>query len=416
MKSTDRSAFDFTPATGGQAPVPLGPPEANALAAEAVASYADTLPTEATAPLENAAPTEATAPLENAPPTEATAPHENAPPAPYRGGPRTEEGKRNARGNALKHGLTAKTRLPEVLDPGRLDWYVQAFTAEYQPQTATEHVLVQSIAQHATALERIGSMETALLRRGAAAPAIRLEELGEPMPGPEILSSEEIALAAAAGSDEIEKLTRYRVSHEKGFDAAVEALEKCQNRRAARAAGPVPASPALAAPTACAARFPTEDACRQYLSAWARQQPFRCPNCDHDEATWLAAQQRRQCTACRRQVGVRDGTVMANSHVSLPEWFRAIERLVHQPDAKPAEVARAAGIARRETAGRMAKKIRDALASPEASQRLAGLDEVFGRPAAGAPPTSLLDEADDEGPFCETNGFAPSAPDPPGRP
>ncbi len=429
MGHTDNSTFDFAQPAGAPGPidqvasvtstsVPDGldvRPSAALMATGECIVAAGEPPVESCPPATSARPAVAATPDGNGPSTPSPAPQEDAPPDPYRGGPRTEEGKANSRANALKHGLTATVLLPEVLDPGRLDQFVQAFTAEYQPATPTEEALVNQIAQHSTALMRIAQIETALLRVGAAEPVLALLALDEPMPGEGVLTPDEIALAAAVDSDRTDRITRYRVSHAKGFYTALETLEKWQNRRAARAAGPAPASPALAGPTACAARFSSEEACLDYLSAWAREQPFRCPKCGHGEAVWLAAQRRRQCMTCRCQVAVRDGTVMARSHAPLLEWFRAIECVLRRPGATVADVAEAAGIGRRETAGRMAGKIRDALASPEPSQRLAGLDAVFGRPAVGGPTAILLHEADGEGPFCETNCGVPSAPNSPGR-
>ena len=335
-------------------------------------------------------------------------------PAPYHGGPRTAQGKAITRCNALKHGLTATALLPEVLDPTRFDERLAAFTEEYRPQTPTEQALVRRIAYHTMALLRGEEIENALLRLGAAAPQVCLQELGEGMPAEGVLTAEEIALAAAADSEQLDRITRYSTYHEKALDTAIEKLEKRQLRRTTDTAKRADAPAAVAGPPAGAAQFPDEEACTDYLSAWARAQPFCCPECGHGEARWLAAQRRRQCTACGHQAAVRRGTVMAKSRTSLLPWFRAIEYLLRRPNASTPEVAAAAGIGRRETARQVAQKIREALASPEATDRLAGLDTVFGRPAESDPAPLLVHQASGKGSLCETIRPAPVATDLPG--
>jgi ribosomal protein L37AE/L43A len=132
-------------------------------------------------------------------------------------------------------------------------------------------------------------------------------------------------------------------------------------------------------------KFTTEHECETYLLARMRETPFRCPRCGHESASWLAARRVWQCDECRRQTGLRAGTILERSRVSLLAWFSTIECVIADPSASLAVIAAAAGLSRMTTLRDMVWRIRDALASSAASQRLAGLDVYFGnRPRAAS--------------------------------
>ncbi len=329
------------------------------------------------------------------------------PPTRLRGGPNTPEGKRRSRGNALKHGMYAKKLLPEVLGHECVDGKIRDYLEEFNPQTPVEEHYVKAMARHAAALEQLGEIEGAVLRKGAVGALAVSQCLGSDCglgraSGRTGWTEEDIMLAGAAGGNDLDRVTRARRAHERGMKEAQQQFEAHRQHRLAAAGpaapGPFP-PPAGAACVAsdgaterlAATRFPDEDACAEYLAEWARRQPFRCPDCQHDRAKWIAVREckesRWQCSNCRRQVRMRHGTVLAESHLPLRTLFLAIECLLLHPDATNAEVAEAAGIRRRGTAGRIAKKIRGALGSPGASRCLAGLDAVFLEAAIRPPPT-----------------------------
>jgi hypothetical protein len=80
-------------------------------------------------------------------------------------GRRTEEGKAGTRLNALKHGFTARTVVPDLPqeDPRALDDRTTAWNTEWQPQSAGETELVCRAAQLSWLLDRAGRAETAHL-------------------------------------------------------------------------------------------------------------------------------------------------------------------------------------------------------------------------------------------------------------
>jgi hypothetical protein len=79
-------------------------------------------------------------------------------------GPRTEEGKRQSRGNALRHGLTAETVIDGLEDSEDYRAFEAAVIADYDAQTAVERELVLRLASLLWRLRRIISIETDLLR------------------------------------------------------------------------------------------------------------------------------------------------------------------------------------------------------------------------------------------------------------
>jgi transposase-like protein len=285
---------------------------------------------------------------------------ENWPPTDHaRPGPKTSAGKDQSRRNAITHGLTATTLLPEVLERQLLEDCWLRLVAEYQPASTTEAFFVRELARHEAALARIELIEEAILRRAAQTAEDPLLDDREQVAG------DDLALARAGTSHALEKITRYRVSHERAYARSLSGLRKAQQRRSER-------------PTTAATRkFTTEAECEQYLRDRLLRGACGCPRCHPKSGNWLAQRQRWQCHACRRQVGIRHATVMAGSRVPLLAWFAAIESLLKNPQAAMAELMAATNLSRTATVRTMARKIRAALVASQRSQLLAELDNVF---------------------------------------
>jgi hypothetical protein len=79
-------------------------------------------------------------------------------------GPKTEEGKRHSRRNALRHGLTAETVIEGLEDSEDYRAYETAVVADYDARTAVERELVLRLASLLWRLRRIISIETDLLK------------------------------------------------------------------------------------------------------------------------------------------------------------------------------------------------------------------------------------------------------------
>jgi hypothetical protein len=85
-------------------------------------------------------------------------------------GPRTAAGKQRSSLNALRHGLTAASAVLPSEDQAAYDAHRRGFFDEYQPATPTETQLTQELADTAWRLNRIPSLEAALLDRAANPP------------------------------------------------------------------------------------------------------------------------------------------------------------------------------------------------------------------------------------------------------
>jgi hypothetical protein len=77
-------------------------------------------------------------------------------------GPRTDAGKRVARCNAVRHGLTAETVIGALEDAEDYKAFEAAITADYDAQSAIERELVLRLASLLWRLRRATTMETGL--------------------------------------------------------------------------------------------------------------------------------------------------------------------------------------------------------------------------------------------------------------
>jgi hypothetical protein len=77
-------------------------------------------------------------------------------------GPVTEDGKRRARRNAVRHGLTAETVIGALEDAEDYHAFEMAVAADYDAQSATERELVLRLASVLWRLRRATAMEAGL--------------------------------------------------------------------------------------------------------------------------------------------------------------------------------------------------------------------------------------------------------------
>ncbi|MGB9396955.1 MAG: hypothetical protein WCB32_19455 [Pseudolabrys sp.] len=77
-------------------------------------------------------------------------------------GPRTEEGKRSSRCNAIRHGLTAETVISDLEDRHDYEAFEAAVISDYDAESAVERELVLRLASVLWRLRRATGIETAL--------------------------------------------------------------------------------------------------------------------------------------------------------------------------------------------------------------------------------------------------------------
>jgi hypothetical protein len=78
-------------------------------------------------------------------------------------GPKSVEGKRKSSLNALRHGLTGQIVVMPTEDLQAYQRHLDSLTGEYDPQGATESLLVQALADVSWRLNRVAALETNLL-------------------------------------------------------------------------------------------------------------------------------------------------------------------------------------------------------------------------------------------------------------
>jgi hypothetical protein len=79
-------------------------------------------------------------------------------------GPKTEQGKRRSRRNAVRHGLTAETVISALEDSDDYRAFEGTITADYDAQTAVERELVLRVASLLWRIRRATAIETDLLQ------------------------------------------------------------------------------------------------------------------------------------------------------------------------------------------------------------------------------------------------------------
>jgi hypothetical protein len=96
-------------------------------------------------------------------------------------GPRTDSGKQRSSLNALRHGLTAASAVLPSEDQAAYGTHRRGFFDEYQPATPTETQLTQELADTAWRINRIPSLEAALLDRAANPPTDQARQPNQEM-------------------------------------------------------------------------------------------------------------------------------------------------------------------------------------------------------------------------------------------
>lgn len=282
------------------------------------------------------------------------------------GGPKTAAGKQATRRNALKHGLTSRKLLPQVLRKEQVNEHRVNFERQFQPANPTESILAAEMARHATMMELGEQAEGAVLRHGA-------RELSKVILGSAGETSddggerEDAILSAAVSTDALDKFNRYRRGHEKAFFAALNKLREIQSERRERE------KTNAAEMKNRTILFVTEEACEKHLAERFRRADWRCPHCKSAQGSWLQRQNRWECGACHRQVGLRFGTVMQRSQLPLRTWFLAISVMRQNANASTSQLMEILGIRRRGTVRSLMKRITEAMAATDASELLAGI-------------------------------------------
>lgn len=120
-------------------------------------------------------------------------------------------------------------------------------------------------------------------------------------------------------------------------------------------------------------KFPSKDLCIQYIENIRWNGKPRCPYCQSPNDTPLPAEKRHHCNRCNTSFSVTVGTIFHHTHLPLQKWFLAVILIL---DAKEGissrQLARDLNV-NKDTAWRLAVKIREAMTDAEQRTILTGL-------------------------------------------
>ena len=123
------------------------------------------------------------------------------------------------------------------------------------------------------------------------------------------------------------------------------------------------------------ARFPGDEACREYLFRLRWPEGFRCPRCGGGKA-WPVRRVLFECAHCGAQVSVTAGTIFQDTRLPLTLWFRAMWWVTAQKNGASAlGLQRILGLGSYKTAWAWLHKLRRAMVRP-GRERLQGWVEV----------------------------------------
>ena len=158
-----------------------------------------------------------------------TAPNDDSAAArPYRGGPRTPEGRARAAFNALKHGLTGRTVVLPAEDMSAYRQFSQELVESFDPKTPFERQLAQTIADTQWRLNRARSIEDSMLCMGSNVPESAVDA-----DNPQVYSALEQAKAFKEDSKAFANLTLYEQRLHRQQKQAFDQLQQLQSQRKA---------------------------------------------------------------------------------------------------------------------------------------------------------------------------------------
>src|SRR3954470_7598947 len=223
--------------------------------------------------------------------------------------------------------------LPTELGPqGK---FLLAFSNALNPVGAVEQFLIAELSRRAAQTQDCDAALGALRREGEAAFLGVLSTKNR-----NSVSALSLASASVIGSEKHESLMRQGLASSRAFVRALHALREV--RASIRELG----SGSLPHPDS---RFNTEQACCAYLVRRFAYGSCACRQCGAvSEGCFVAARTAWQCARCHAQTGLRCGTCMERSALSLTKWFAAIRIILLSPTVASEELALVLKIDRRQ--------------------------------------------------------------------
>ncbi len=122
-------------------------------------------------------------------------------------------------------------------------------------------------------------------------------------------------------------------------------------------------------------RYPNQEICIAHLEDVRWRGKPRCPYCQSVKTTPITGEQRHHCNTCNTSFSVTVGTIFHHTHLQLQKWFLAVTLILNAKKGISArQLARDLRV-NKDTAWRIAMKIREAMAEQEQRNLLTGLVE-----------------------------------------
>ena len=283
--------------------------------------------------------------------------------------------------NALTREVTSVAATTPIVVPPQLEKtafesLLRDFMDYFQPVGPLETLMVRDLARLAAANEVWFAGVPALQRQRARKMPELLGLLGGD--GDE---EQDSLLAAAVSAPDVQKGEQLAQRNTRTFYQIVRELQQLQAQRKERAQESkhrLPTSP-----------FRTEAACEEHLRKRFERGCYACPRCGCRHGHYLASRRCWECANCKRQIGLRTGTVAADSPLPLVVWLEAIRLLLWRPSLSTKKLAIRLGIDRAATVRNISRRIIAAMAEPNASELLAGLDICYARQQMQAPESGV---------------------------
>ena len=194
---------------------------------------------------------------------------------------------------------------------------------------------------------------------------------------------DDVVLASAVSAPDVQLAEHLAQRHTRAFYRALRVLQELQEQRKAHREATQPPPPEN--------QFLTEASCEMHLQKRFERGCYECPRCGSCRGHYIVTRRCWECSGCKRQSGLRVGTVAADSPLPLVVWFSAIRLLLWHPSMTAIELKSKLGIGRIATVRSIARRITSALAEANASQLLAGLDVYYAICRSSSPESSALD-------------------------
>jgi transposase-like protein len=136
--------------------------------------------------------------------------------------------------------------------------------------------------------------------------------------------------------------------------------------------------------------FPTDESCITHLEQVRWQGKPTCPYCGSTSATPVPSESRYHCNGCKTAFSVTVRTIFHHTHLPIQKWFLALSLILNAKKGLSARQLSRDLEVNKNTAWRMAMKIRDAMNERHQRELLTGIveaDETYvgGKPRKGNP-------------------------------